>query len=292
MIIDAHLHVFAAHSPRRPRTVDELAPAERTAPIEDLTSVMAAAGVDRAVLVPLGPEDDYVTECRRARPGTFVTVAVADDETTGRRPGLDPVGRLRERAETAGFAALRMNWLGEPRLPLTESPAFGVLRELARTGTVLWFYAPPEQLPLLAEAVRALPDLPVVLNHLGFCPENMTVDPHGRPRFDTVLPPPTLPAVLRLARHPQVRVMFSGQYAFSHRAYPYRDLDPLVGEVFEAYGADRLMWASDYPWTRDVPGYASLPALVEHQLPGLTATERAAVLGGTAKNLFADVWGK
>jgi predicted TIM-barrel fold metal-dependent hydrolase len=292
VIVDAHLHVFAAHSPDRPRTVDELAPADRAAPIADLTSLMAAAGVDRAVLVPLGPEDDYVAECRRAAPGRFVSVGVADDATTGRRPGVDPVAALRARAETTGLAALRMNWLGEPGLPVTESPAFGVLRELARTGTVLWFYAPPHQLHLLAEAVRALPDLRVVLNHLGFCPEGMTVDPYGRPRIETALPPPTLPAVLDLARHPQVRVMFSGQYAFSRREYPYADLDPLIAEILDAYGADRLMWASDYPWTRDVPGYALLPALVDHQLPGLTPTEREAVLGGTALELFADIWGK
>lgn len=292
MIVDAHLHVFAAHSSRYPRPVDELAPADRTAPVEDLLSVMDPAGVERAVLVPLGPQDDYVAECRRARPDRFVSVGVADAATTGRLPGTDPVAALRQRIAVAGFAALRMDWLGEPGRPVMESPAYPVLRELERSGSVLWFYAPPPQLPLLAETLRLLPDLQVVLNHLGFCPEAMTADALRRPHIETPIPPPTLPGVLALARHPGVRVLFSGQYAFSRREYPYADLDPLVAELFGAYGADRLMWASDYPWTRDAPGYAALPALVDHQLPGLSVAEHTAVLGGTALNLFADIWGK
>jgi predicted TIM-barrel fold metal-dependent hydrolase len=271
--------------------VDALAPAGRAAPVTDLLSVMAAAGVDRAVLVPLGPEDDYVAECRRATPGSFVSAGVADAATTGRRLGTDPVAALRKRIRAANFAALRMNWLGEPGRPVTDSPAFAVLEELARTGLVLWFYAPPRQLPLLTEALRILPGLRVVLNHLGFCPDGMTVDVANRPRIETVIPPRTLPAVLALARYPQVRVLLSGQYAFSSEEYPYPDLDPLVAEVFGAYGADRLMWASDYPWTRDVPGYASLLSLPDHHLPGLSAAEREAILGGTAMNLFADFWG-
>jgi L-fuconolactonase len=291
VIVDAHLHVFVPYSQRYPRQVDALAPADRGASVTDLLAVMAAAGVDRAVLVPLGPEDDYVAECRRATPGRFVSVGVADAATTGRRPGTDPVAALRKRVTTAGFAALRMNWLGEPGVPVTDSPAFGVLEELARTGLVLWFYAPPCQLPLLAEALRILPGLRVVLNHLGFCPVDMTVDALSRPRIETILPPQTLPGVLALAQYPEVRVLLSGQYAFSSGQYPYPDLDPLVAEVFGAYGADRLMWASDYPWTRDVPGYASLLSLPDHHLPSLSAAEHEAIIGGTAKNLFADFWG-
>jgi L-fuconolactonase len=291
MIVDAHLHVFVPHSRRHPRQVDALAPAERAAPVTELLPVMEVAGVDRAVLVPLGPEDDYVAECRRAMPGTFVSIGVADAATTGRLPGTDPVAALRKRVTAANFAALRMNWLGEPGTPVTDSPAFGVLEELARTGLVLWFYAPPHQLPLLAEALRALPGLRVVLNHLGFCPEGMTVDALNRPRVETLIPPQTLPAVLALARYPEVRVLLSGQYAFSSGEYPYPDLDPLIADVFGAYGAERLMWASDYPWTRDVPGYASLLRLPDHHLPGLSAADRDAILGGTAMNLFADFWG-
>lgn len=299
MIVDGHLHVFRAASTDYPRPVDELAPADREAPVEDLLALMDDAGVDRAVLVPLGPEDRYVAECLAAHPDRFAAIGVADADTTGRTPGTDPVRALRERVEKAGLSGLRMNWLGEPGHPVTDSPAWPVLADMADRGLILWFYAPPDQLPLLDAALTALPDLPVVLNHLGFCPPvpddaatswELVVDEHRRPRIPTALPPPTLPSVLAVARHPRVRVHFSGQYAFSRAPYPYADLEPLARALYDAYGADRLMWASDYPWTRDVPGYRRLLDLPARQMPWLTGAERDAVLGGTAARLFAAAW--
>ena len=84
----------------------------------------------------------------------------------------------------------------------------------------MWFYAPPDQLPLLAMVTAALPDLPVVLNHLGFFPTGFTVAANGLPHIETELPPSTLPSVLALARHPGVHVMLSGQYAIQPTAVP------------------------------------------------------------------------
>lgn len=291
MIVDAHLHVFTADGKPHPRVVDELAPAEREAPAEDLILVHNEAGVDRAVLVPLGPEDDYIAEVRRAHPGRFAAIGVADDAMLGRVPGTDPVDRWRARADAYGLAGVRTNHLGEPDQPVTASPVFPVLEELERTGRILWFYAPPEQLPLLAGALTALPGLRVVLNHLGFCPTGMTVDAHRRPRIATPIPPHTLSRVIDLARFREVRVMLSGEYAFTGADYPFPDLDPVVRQLYGAYGADRMMWASDYPWTRDVPGYRHLLELPRLHLPGLTEAELAAIRGGTALALFTDHWG-
>ncbi|MFI0355705.1 amidohydrolase family protein [Actinomadura sp. 9N407] len=287
MIVDAHLHVFRPAAVRH-RAVDELAPAGRDAPAGDLLGVMAASGVDRAVLVPLGPEDEYVAEARAARPGRFAAVAVAGPEIQGRRPGTGPLEALRVRL-AQGFSGLRTQWLGEPGRPLADSPMLPVLRELAERQLPLWSYVPPEQLPLLRELPDAVPDLRIVLNHLGFAPHDMRVDEHGRPWFDDPFPPPVVETVLGLARHPGVYLMFSGQYALSREAPPYADLNGVVRAFADAYGADRMLWASDYPWTRDVPGYAELLRLAEHALPGLSAAERAALHGGTALSLFPEL---
>jgi L-fuconolactonase len=282
MIVDAHAHVFRpAHVV--PRVVDALAPAEREAPVEDLLDVMAEAGVERAVLVPLGTEDAYVAEVLRAHPGRFAAVAVANP--------LDGVDAIERRREAFAFHAVRMMWLGDPALPLLESPLLPVLRRLAADGLLLWTYLPPEQLPLLEQLPAAVPDLRIVLNHLGFFPRGMRVDELRRPAFDDPFPEPHVAAVLRLARFPTVHVMFSGQYALSRERPPYRDLDPIVRRLADAFGADRMLWASDYPWTRDVPGYATLLTLAQEALPGVSAAELAAIHGGTALNLFPSLRG-
>ena len=80
--------------------------------------------------------------------------------------------------------------------------------------------------------------------------------------------------------------MFSGQYALSAEGPPYRDLDPVVRALADAFGPRRLLWASDYPWTRDVPGYGTLLTLAEQALPEASADDLSAIHGGTALRLF------
>ncbi len=276
-IIDAHLHVFLQPSSRYPRDVGDLYPADMEAPVERLLEVMEANGVERAVLVPLSPHDEYLRDCLRRFPRRFAGIGVHDPAAP------DPVAALQRRVDRTGIQGLRVDWLGTPGTGAAEAlEAFPLLAALADAGLKLWLYAPPDQLNLLGGVLKALPALQVVLNHLGFCPRGYRIDEHGRPRIPTELPPPTLPTVLALARFPNVHVTVSGQYAFSREPYPYHDLEPVVADVYRAYGARRLLWASDFPWILREPGYAKQLSLVDRLLPNLTSGERAAILGGNA----------
>ncbi|HSK84164.1 MAG TPA: amidohydrolase family protein [Rubrobacter sp.] len=288
--IDAHAHVFrpAAISPRG---VDHLAPADRDAPVEDLLEHMAGGGVDAAVLVPLDAHDDYVATVLAEFPKTFAAIAVATPAEL-QAGGTRGVESLRARRDHFGFHGLRTQWLGEPRQPMTDSPALPILRYLAEQGLLLWTYLPPDQLPLLPEVIRELPELRVVLNHLGFCPHDMQIDEHRRPHFDDPFPESTVQQVLRLSEADSVHLMFSGQYALSTQEPPYSDLFRVTRRFVEAYGLERLLWASDYPWTRDVPGYRAMLDLVPAVLPDLDAERLARVRGGTARTLFPHLAGE
>jgi predicted TIM-barrel fold metal-dependent hydrolase len=163
------------------------------------------------------------------------------------------------------------------------------LRWLAERALVLWTYLTPDQLPLLRQLPEVVPDLPVVLNHFGFFPRDMRVDQHGRPAFDDPFPPAHVDVIAGLARHRSVRLMASGHYALSSGPPPYADLDPVVHRLADAYGAERMLWASDYPWIRDVPGYETMVGLAERALPGASAAELEAIRGGTAAGLFPEL---
>ncbi|MBB3083561.1 amidohydrolase family protein [Geodermatophilus sabuli] len=282
--MDGHAHVFRSAA-ASPRGVDELAPADREATAEDLLVHMDAAGVTSAVLVPLDGADDDVAEALDRHPSRFAAVAVATPAELG-TGGVDPVTALRARRDRWPFGALRTMWLGEPGRPVADSPALPVLRALAAEQLPLWSYLPPEQLPLLEELVRLLPELPVVLNHLGFCPHDMWVDEHRRPRFADPFPEPLVERLLRLGDAPLVHVLVSGQYALSTEEPPYADLFPVTRRLAAVYGAERLLWGSDHPWPSDVPGYPVLTGLVDAALPDLDQRGRARVLGGTARALF------
>jgi L-fuconolactonase len=283
-VIDAHAHVFRPAATSL-RGVDELAPAGRDAPVEDLLELMTDNGVDAAVLVPLDDHDDYVARVLADHPRTFAAIAVASPAEL-RAGGSGGVESLRARRERFGFHGLRTQWLGEPGQPVTDSPALPVLRYLAERGLLLWTYLPPDQLPLLPDVVRELPELRVVLNHLGFCPHDMWIDQHRRPRFDDPFPESTVQQVLGLSEAGSVHLMVSGQYALSTQDPPYPDLFPVIRRFAEAFGPERLLWASDYPWTRDVPGYRTMLDLAPAALPDLDSANLARVRGGTAQTLF------
>jgi predicted TIM-barrel fold metal-dependent hydrolase len=256
-----------APSERYPRDVAPVYPGDLEIPVEQLLAAMSGAGVERCVLVPLSHHDEYLRECLRRYPGVFAGVGV-------HHPSLD----YRRRVEESGLQGVRVHDL---------DGAFGLLETLAELGHVLWCYVPEEQFALLEQMLEELPDLKVVLNHLGFpVPPSFEPDEHGRPDIRTPLPPPTLPFVQGLARFGGVHVMLSGQYAFSREPFPHDDLVPTVHALYEAFGAQRMLWASDFPWIRSEPGYERQVELPGHALPDLTPDERDAIFGGTVSRLF------
>ncbi|MFD1713367.1 amidohydrolase family protein [Amnibacterium flavum] len=283
--IDAHAHVFlpAAESPRG---VDELAPADRTAPLADYLGRLAAAGIDGAVLVPLDAHDDYVAASLAALPASFSAVAVASPAEQG-RIGVDPVEAYLGRRVGFPFRALRTMWLGDPGAPIRDSPMWPVLARLEQDGVALWSYVGPDQTGLLDEVGRELPGLAVVLNHFGFAPHDMGVDEFARPRFVDPFPESELRRVEALARHPRFHLMFSGHYALSADPYPYADLAVPGRRLVAAFGTDRTMWGSDSPWIDRQPGYDATAGVVDIALPDLFPSERDDVLGGTVARLLS-----
>jgi L-fuconolactonase len=285
-VLDGHAHVFGTVA-EDPRGVDDLAPADRHARTADLLSTMASAGVAGAVLVALDPADDYVADAVHTHPGRFVGVAVASAVEQG-RSSSDPVAAVRRRRARFPFQAFRTSWLGPAHQDPADSPMLPTWRLLAEEGIPLWSYLAPDQLPLLPGVLALVPELRVVLNHLGFTPHDMRVDGHGRPRFDDVLREGWLDTVLALSDHDTVHVMVSGQYALSAEPPPYGDLTATIRRLVGAYGAGRSLWGSDFPWPANQPGYRTMLEATRSALPDLTSTERDLVFGGTISSLFPD----
>lgn len=285
-VIDGHLHLFRSHSDRYPRTVyDVMAEAEREELAEKLLASMESAGVDHAVVVPLSKEDDYLREVLTSFPGRFAGVGIFEHD----RP--DDVASLEGRLAATDLQGLRFYGLAADESStiqtLTSFPTFELMAE---RGMVVWFYGDVVQLRLMDLVMRRLPDLKVVLNHSAFLPDmhaEMQMDAHRRPHFDVELPPSGLPIVESLAaEHANLLVHFSGHYAFSAEPYPYRDLEEVGQRLLAAFGANRMIMASDWPWIEFEPGYARILGVVDELLPDLTPAERDSIRGGTAASLF------
>ena len=284
-VVDAHLHLFKALSDDYPRAIFEgMTPPERSETAERLLEAMDAAGVDRAVYCALSEHDHYLAEVLADFPGKFAGVAVHDFADP------DPLATLRRRID-AGIEGIRLYGLeGEAGADPESLDVFPVLAAMRDADMKAWFYGPADQVDLLDGCLELLPGLKVVLNHLGFLPNmhlELRVDDYGRPQFDMELPPAGLEIVEALAaKHPSVHVHFSGHYAFSGAPYPYRDLQETTDRIHAAFGADRMLMASDWPWIRDNPGHPETLGVVDHLLGGISAAERDMIRGGTAMSLF------
>lgn len=278
--IDAHMHLFAPVGGTFARGVHELYPPDRAALVEEYLEVMDRNRIDHAVVVSLDEHDDYTRFVVDSYPTKFSAVAVMNSAHP------DPVEDFRSRTTLMPLVGYRIWELGSVDTPVRELRYFNLLKEMSDQGVAAWFYSSPEQLAMLPRVLDELPNLNVVLNHLGFCQSGFEADEWGRPRIHSDIPPPTLPIVMALAELPQVTVHFSGHYAFSSEPYPYRDLTPVSSALLKAFGPDRLLWASDWPWIADEPGYGALIELLDHHLGELSVDARSQIQGGNAARVL------
>ena len=93
--------------------------------------------------------------------------------------------------------------------------------------------------------------------------------------------------MLGLREYDNVCVHLSGQYAVSKEEWPYRDLIGIHERFLsKTFGANRLMWATDFPWITENPGYKKMTLVINELLPGLTENERNAIMGQTAERFL------
>jgi predicted TIM-barrel fold metal-dependent hydrolase len=263
-----------------------MADAEMEVLAEDLLEVMETAGVDKAVVIPLGPQDEYLRDLRINFPGRFVGIGNYDPES------LDIAEDLDRRMEISGIQGIRVGGV-DPNASRTDDPEtyelFPLFQAMEERGLRVWFYSEPQQVELYEKVLELLPGLVTVFNHSGFMVtiDNLAVDEHRRPHFTTDIPPPTLELLARVAQNSNTYVHFSGQYAFSHGPYPYLEMVPVAETLNMTFGASRMLWASDFPWILSEPGYPEQLALVDHLLPAISDAERDLIRGGTASSLFS-----
>jgi predicted TIM-barrel fold metal-dependent hydrolase len=142
----------------------------------------------------------------------------------------------------------------------------------------------PGYVELLAPYVRRYPRLQFVVDHCGMGFPNI---PAGRSPADEarVRDPAYFDEVLKLAALPNVAMKWShAQDRFAVPHFPYEGLRPHMRKAISAFGAERLMWASDatvmftHTWSDLLHGVRDDPEL--------SGEEKAAILGRTARRIL------
>jgi L-fuconolactonase len=142
----------------------------------------------------------------------------------------------------------------------------------------------PGHVEFLPHYARRYPKLRFLVDHIGMGFPNI---PPGRSPLheQRVLSPTYLDEVLKLAEHPNIYLKWAhAQDRFATPDYPYEPLRPLLRRAITAFGADRILWASDksvmfgHNWS-DI-----LHAVRDS--PDLSADEKQWILGGTARRVL------
>lgn len=236
----------------------------RYRPIEDVVEAMAGSGVDAAVLVQhLGEFDNgYLEAVVSERPDRFVAVGLVDERSPESWEALEAMAGGRIRGIRLTEAALAGSF---PLCARAVSLGLTALLDL------------PSGVGAMRSEVERLADAaagrPIVISHFGYPELEDGELVRGR-------------EILELAAVQSVHVLASGFGMFCE--YPYPPMVALAVEVVERFGADRVMWGSNFPesvdattYRRDLDLLTGVDALAQSQ-------PAAALAGATARRVWFD----
>jgi len=272
LLIDSHVHVFKA-DPAFPFAAGAHPPAQ-DAPVETLLELMKANGVSHTVLIQIIHykwDNSYLASVLKRYPGVFHGVCRVNPEDPA---APDELSRLTEQ----GFRGVRLSpaataegdWIRGPLM----TPLWRRCGDLKVPMTVL---APVARLPDLVPLIEANPELDVVIDHMAMCPVDQ---------------PQQWKVLLDLARYPRVYVKISGLWDISKDAYPYADTQVRVRQLCDAFGSQRLMWATNWPVSLARLSYAEAVELYRDRMPYLSAAEREDILSRTVQRVWPFVGGR
>jgi predicted TIM-barrel fold metal-dependent hydrolase len=188
---------------------------------------------------------------------------------------------------------IRSNLSSPPPGPL-EDPAFvDGARVLARHALPLDIWAYHTQMPFVLALARAVPELTIVVDHVG---GPVGVGPFAGKRAEVF--PAWKRDMLALAGCPNVLVKLGG-LAMQVNGFDFHVADlpptsmalaeawrPYIETCIEAFGVDRCMFESNFPVDKGMCGYAVLWNAFKRLASGASAAEKTALFSGTAEKVY------
>jgi len=266
-ILDPHVHVWK-HDPRFPFAPGAKVPDYDATP-EMLLQLMQANGIAKTVIIQVihyRYDNSYLAAVLKQYPQYFQGVCRVDP--------LDPAApdHLSQISEQPGFHGVRLSpaadasgdWIRGPLMP-------PLWRRCQSLGVPMTLLAPISRMPDIQKLVDQFPDLTVVIDHMADCPVDQ---------------PKELEKLIALVRYPKVFVKISHTWSLSRQSYPWLDAQELVKRLYDRFGPQRLMWATDWPIARERATYAQRLSVVRDDMPFLSAEDKAWILSKTVERVW------
>jgi predicted TIM-barrel fold metal-dependent hydrolase len=273
--IDAHVHVWTPDTQRYPlaegftREKDMVPPS--FTPLE-LFSHCRAEGVSRIVLIQMSFyrfDNSYMLDVIAAQPGAFSGVGIVDESKANVSTEMKA---LAER----GVRGFRVRATRELAEAWKDSPGMRKMWGYAAdAGLAICLLADPDALPAIQSMCASFRKTRVVIDHFARIGMNGTIVPGD------------LEQLSRLSDFEHTFVKTSAFYALGAKTAPYADMGAMIQTLHAAYGANRLMWASDCPYqVQSGHHYADSIGLIRDRLDFLTSDDKEWMLRKTAETVF------
>lgn len=274
-VIDCHQHfwTFGKRAHKLPPAVGTRLDRDFTPEI--MRPQLKKAGVDGTILVQVLNEVDETYEfLDMQREIDFVAGVVGWVPLTDPAACARALESMKPRGKLVGIRPLIAyepdpDWLLQPSV--RES-----LGLLAKAGLV--FEAIPvndRQFEAVLTVTRAIPELKVVLNHLG----NPPVPENGWEPWATY--------IARAAELPNMSIKLSAGLALVVKwKWSTKEIRRYADYVLDLFGPDRVMAGSNWPVVELGGTYAEVWHGLNELIAHLKPTERAAMLGGSAQRIY------
>ncbi|MET0323971.1 MAG: amidohydrolase family protein [Ilumatobacteraceae bacterium] len=265
---------------------------------ESMLQSLDTIGANAAVLYPL-EDAEWADELAALYPERFATVV---NLGRGDRQGLKIDSPELEQdilsARSRGLVGVRVMinpQIAPEAAEVFLSGAFDRALALCEQLEMPLFIFGSGRLDAIERTARAFPELQLVIDHMG-----LPQPPYEQPDSPWSK---AVPELVSLSAFPNVAIKMCCPTVFSDEAYPFSDVWPHVERIIDAYGVDRVAWASDIGRFRGRIGWnIRLPVAADGDYPGkhthmdslafflynehLSPSEKAAVLGGTARKIL------
>ena len=238
VLIDTHVHLFASDQTRFPYHPSATYKPQPQ-PLEDYLKFAAARKIDHTVIVHPEPYQDdhsYLEYCFANEPsrGFFKGTCLFDPTAPATPARMEALVKK----HPGRIVALRIHEMRKPGTPATASGAIKdrdmaspamktAWKKAGDLGLAIQMHFLPYYAPQIGVLAAQFPDMPVILDHLARAGQGTPAEWKG---------------VLQLAKFPRICMKYSGVNYSSKEKFPFRDAKPIVKQVFEAFGPDRIVW--------------------------------------------------
>ncbi len=273
MRIDAHQHFWRLDRgdygwltpAEHPRIARDFSPG-------DLAPLLAAARIDKTVLVQAAPTDAETQFLLQVADGSSFVAGVVGWTDFEAPDAAARIARLCAHPRLLGLRPMVQDiaddeWLLRPDL----ARAFEAMQ---RGDLCFDALVKPRHLPALAEFLERYPELPVVIDHAA----KPDIAHAGLDLWATY--------IRHIAKSTRAYCKLSGLAGEAGPGWSAAALKLYVDVLLESFGPARLMWGSDWPVLNEAGDYASWLVACETLTKHLSASDRQAIFGGTAAKFY------